>query len=346
MLTVTSYFSAAAASHTHGPGQVLTNWVWQKGATVLGTGEITQLTLPVGVHDVALTVTDSSNNKSTELTKITVLTFGYPDVESLSPTQGSVAGNFEVTITGSGFSGSPASQIVVHFGLTKLSGSPAVQVINDTTIKVVAPAQAVAVPVEVSVETLSLNAKSNSKTFTYQTATPIAWTEKLIAGIPLPTVAAFSPNGKLYVGTSEGQVAKLSLDGNFNVVDSVIKVIDANRAILGMTFDPMTTADDPDPWVYFSASDLFHKGSLSSSGNAINGKIMRARGANLDVIEDVVTGLPVADMDHGKIDCEYDFDPMLDKAYPIANHSYKLALSAVNGIVFGHKGELYIQNGR
>ena len=26
---------------------------------------------------------------------------------------------------------------------------------------------------------------------------------------------------------------------------------------------------------------------------------MRARGANLDVVEDVVTGLPVADMDHG-----------------------------------------------
>ena len=62
---------------------------------------------------------------------------------------------------------------------------------------------------------------------------------------------------------------------------------------------PMTTADDPDPWVYFSASDLFHGGSQSSSGSAINGKIMRARGANLDVVEDVVTGLPVADMDHG-----------------------------------------------
>ena len=252
---------------------------------------------------MALTVTDSSNSKSTELTKITVLAFGYPAVESLSPAQGSVAGNYEVTITGSGFSATPVSQIVVHFGLTKLSGPSAVQVVNDSTIKVMAPTQAVAVPVEVSVESLSLNVKSNGKTFTYQTATPIAWTEKLIAGIPVATVAAFSPNGKLYVGTSQGQIVKLGLDGNFNVVDSVVKVIDANRAILGMAFDPMTTADDPDPWVYFSASDLFHKGSQSSSGNAINGKIMRARGANLDVVENVVTGLPVADMDHGKKKC-------------------------------------------
>jgi len=105
---------------------------------------------------------------------------------------------------------------------------------------------------------------------------------------------------QLYIGTTEGEVVKITLDDNFNVVDAIITVIDPEHVILGMAFDPMTTADDPDPWVYFSASDLFHKGQLSSSGNGVNGKIMRAQGGNLDVVEDVVTGLPVADLDHGE----------------------------------------------
>ena len=287
-----------AASHTHGPGLVLTQWIWKKGATIIGTGELTSVSLPIGVHNVALTVVDSGNHDSTELTTITVLPKGYPDLEAISPDHGSVAGGYEVTITGSGFSSTPSAQLIVHFGLTPLTDAN-VQVVSDTIIKVVAPYQAVAVPVLVNVESLALNATSNIKTFTYETATPIAWTEKLVTGIALPTTAAFSPNGKLYVATSGGQIAILSLDANFNVVDAVQKVIDPTRSIHGMAFDPMTTADDQDPWVYFSASDLFHGGSQSSSGSAINGKIMRARGANLDVVEDVVTGLPVADMDHG-----------------------------------------------
>ena len=321
----------------------MTEWIWKKGATVIGVGETSQLTLPVGVHNVALTVVDNGNFDSTELTTVTVLPFGYPDVVSLTPSKGSVAGNYEVTIKGSGFTATSASQIVVHFGLMKLQGIPAVAVVDDSTIKVVAPFQSVAVAVEVSVESLTLNAKSNSKTFTYETATPISWTEKLISGLPSATVAAFSPNGKLYVGTSQGSIAKITLDANFNVIDSIIAVIDANRAILGMAFDPMTTADDPDPWVYFSASDLFHRGSQSSSGSAINGKIMRARGANVDVVENVVTGLPVADMDHGEF--KY-ISKMPALRFRELKTNYFCGCAAVNGIVFGHNGELYFQIGR
>ena len=245
---------------------------------------------------MALTVIDSGGNDSTEQTTITVLPFGYPDIESISPASGSVSGGYEVTITGSGFSFSP-SEIIVHFGLTDLTGGD-LQIIDANTIKFNAPFEIVAVPVQVSVESIPLGATSNSILFTYETAIPIAWTEKLITAVGKCTVAAFSPNGKLYVGTSEGNIAKITLDSSFNVVDAAVSVIDPDRAILGMAFDPMATADDPDPWVYFSASDLFHGESQSSFSNAINGKIMRARGANLDIVEDVVTGLPVADMDH------------------------------------------------
>jgi len=290
-----SIFISLAPSHTHGIGLTLTGYTWKDGATIVGTGELTDLTFPVGVHNVVLKVTDSGGNDSTEETTITVLPFGYPDSESLSPSSGSVSGGYEVIITGSGFTFS-SSEIIVHFGLTDLTGGD-LQIIDANTIKVNAPMQTVAVPVQVSVESIPLGATSNSILFTYETAIPIDWTEKLIASLAKCTAAAFSPSGKLYVSTSSGEVAKI-IDNNFNVVDAVVSMVAPGRAVLGLAFDPMGTADDVDPWVYFSASDLFHGGSLSSSGNAINGKIMRARGANLDTVEEIITGLPVADMDH------------------------------------------------
>ena len=318
----------------------LTQWIWKIGANVVGTGEVTTLRLPVGVHAVTFSVTDSGMHESSEDTTVTVLPFGYPDLESLTPLQGSVAGGYQVTIKGSGFSS--ASELIVHFGLTDMTGTD-IQVVDATTITVFAPYQTVAVPVELSVESIPLNARSNSITFTYETAVPIQWTSKVIAAFPSVTVAAFSPDGKLYAASSQGQIARISLDSDFNVVSAVVALIDPNRAILGMAFDPMTAADSLDPWVYFSSSDLFHGGSQSSSGAAINGKIQRARGANLEIVEDVVTGLPVADMDHGKLTnlCMVG----LPQIY-FSDSSFVLFDSAVNGIVFGDVGEIYFQIGR
>jgi hypothetical protein len=90
------------------------------------------------------------------------------------------------------------------------------------------------------------------------------------------------------------------MNANYTAVTSIVTaIVQPNRAILGITFDPMD-AGNPLPPVYISSSLLFHGESKSSSGTSINGKISRVTGANLDVIEDVVTGLPVCDLDHGK----------------------------------------------
>jgi len=263
---------------------------------VLGTGEKINLTLPVGQHTVALTVTDSGGNDSTEVTTMTVLPSGFPDVESLSPARGSVSGGYEVTISGSGFTS--ASEIIVHFGLSRLTGSD-IQVVNAKTIKLLAPMEAVAVPVQVKVESIPLKATSSSKQFTFETPIPIAWNTKYITAFESVSVAAFGPDGKLYAGNTKGQIARISLDEEFNKKETVVFTVAPWRAILGMAFDPMTTADETNPPVYFSSSQLYHGGIDSSSGKSINGKIQRASGANLDKIEDIVTGLPVADMDHG-----------------------------------------------
>ena len=283
-------------SHTHGPGLVLTEWTWKKGSTVLGTGQTANLKLPVGKHTVSLTVTDSGMFASTEATTMTVNPFGYPYVGSLSPSSGNIAGGYAVTINGSGFSS--ATDLIVHFGLTKIKGS-AIQVVNQSTIKVFAPVETVAVPVQVAVESISLGATSNAMTFTY-VSVPIQWDSKQLATFDdSPTAGCFGPDGKLYIGTGQGKLTKITLDNNFNVVNAVVSTVSQWRAILGITFDPMS-ANNENPPVYFTSSQLFHGESRSSAGKAINGRIQRASGANLDVVEIIVSGLPVADMDHGK----------------------------------------------
>jgi hypothetical protein len=72
---------------------------------------------------------------------------------------------------------------------------------------------------------------------------------------------------------------------------------------LGLGIDPTDPKEHPD--IYFSASAFFHKALLSSSGRAINGRIRRASGANLETVADIITGLPVSDIDHGLNSVEF-----------------------------------------
>lgn len=302
----------ASPSHTHGPGLELTSHIWREGSTILGSGTTANLNLTLGEHTVALTVTDSGQNSNTELTTMTVFPFGSPDVVSLSPSTGGTFGGYEVNINGFGFSS--AADLIVNFGLIKISGN-AITVVNENTIKVTAPRMSVAVPVKVSVENIALGLTSNYRLFTYETPIAIKWKSKQITTLTSVSVASYGPDGNLYVGSTKGQLAKIILDDDFNIVSSVITSATPFRAILGMAFDPLD-AGLVNPPVYFTSSYLFHGESNSSSGNAINGKVHRASGANLDFIETIVSGLPVADLDH-----------------------------AVNAIEFGDQGEIYIQIG-
>jgi glucose/arabinose dehydrogenase len=125
----------------------------------------------------------------------------------------------------------------------------------------------------------------------------------------------YRPDGRLYIGNTKGQLGKITLNDNFDaVVSSVIStIVSADRGIHGIAFDPLESADVQNPTIYVSTSDIFHGESRSSFGLAINGKIQTVKGANLDKVTDIVTGLPVSELDH-----------------------------AVNGIYFGNNGELYI----
>ena len=282
-------------SHTHGIGLILTSWTWKKGAQTLGTGEVTSFTLPVGTHDISLTVVDNGNFQSTEAATVTVYPFGFPDVATLTPSSGSIMGGERITIRGSGFTYS-AVDTIVYFGIDTLTGS-AIQIINATTITVSSPQIPLSLPVRVSVQTPL--GRSKEATYTYVSSTPISFSTTKLMDFVQPTSVEFGPDGKLYVGSLKGTLSKITFNNEYTSVVSVVSaVVQFDRAILGIAFDPMD-AGNPLPPIYISSSFLFHKESKSSSGNAINGKISRIRGANFDIIEDVVTGLPVCDLDHG-----------------------------------------------
>jgi IPT/TIG domain len=282
-------------SHTHGPGLVLDQWIWKEGAKVLATGQTANLNLAVGEHSVVLTVLDSGGNDSAETFTVSIQPFGFPSISVTSPSAGTMNGNQLITITGSGFNFT-AAQTYVHFGLVNLTGS-AIQVINRTTITVLSPPVAIATPVSVSVSTpIGI---STAVTFTYEASSPIAFDSAKLVDLGSATVATFGPDEKLYVGTLYGKLAKITLNSDFTAVASMtISTVTNYKAILGIAFDPMD-AGNPNPPVYISSSYFFHGESNNTFGEAINGKVHRVTGANLDVVQNIIVGLPVSDSDHG-----------------------------------------------
>jgi hypothetical protein len=210
-----------------------------------------------------------------------------------------------VTIKGFGFNFT-SSEITVHFGSHNLTGPEQITVVDSFTILVhQAPAQALAFPVNVAVST-PIGERSNSAIYTYISGQTIEWSWFPLLDMFGPTSITFDHNKKLYIGTIDGKVAKLTLnDAGDTIVESLVSTIVADsdphrqRSIFGLAFDPMD-AGLANPPLYLSHSQTFHGEPNSSSGGAINGKISRLSGANLDVLTDVVTGLPVSDHDHGE----------------------------------------------
>jgi hypothetical protein len=96
---------------------------------------------------------------------------------------------------------------------------------------------------------------------------------------------------------------------------NLTKLLSSECHSLGIAFDPLD--DKPDPDVYFTFNPFFHKGTLSSSGMTIGGRVRMASGPSLQTLTDIIIGLPVSDLDHG-----------------------------LNAIEFGDNGELFMTSGR
>lgn len=236
-------------SHTHASGATLTLWVWKKSNNIVGFGETPEISFGVGVHELTLTVTDSTGDVASDVTTVTIRPFGYPDVVSLTPDSGEFASGQQVIIMGSGFN----ANAIVKFGDAALSGND-IEVIDQNTIKVlIAPLGTTSGAVPVSVVTNF--GESNSVGYTYYDGVPVSFlTGTIKTGIFGPTCLSFGPDGRLYVATQGGDIIRFTLDEYYNVVDELTSSIVSQseppyRTILGIAFDP--TDDDPDnPTVY------------------------------------------------------------------------------------------------
>ncbi len=137
-----------------------------------------------------------------------------------------------------------------------------------------------------------------------------------------PTSIALGPDLRLYIGTMDGFVFRVSVDYFTNeVIDRCQSSAPGpNRAVLGLAFNPYEM-DPSDIRLYITTSTLFWKsrGDADNVGWA-NGKVQLMKrdvgGFCLGVVKDVVSGLPVSNYDH-----------------------------AVNGMSFDSQGNLYIAVG-
>jgi IPT/TIG domain/Malectin domain len=279
-------------SHTHGQQYSIASYIWKKGADVIGTGVSPTLLLPTGDNVVTLTVTDTSGSISHSTTTIPVKPKGFPELFSLSPLTGAAAGGTTVTLVGQDIG--TATQ--VRFGKIMLSGS-AITSINSGSISFQTPGPAVGVPVKVSV--ITPIGESNQLTFTYVASSPIQFSGQQLMTINKPTALAFGPDGKLYVATQEGKLSRVTLNDAYDGVVNIVTSTITTDCILGIAFNPLETPEMGDNIsVYISVSKIYHGEIKSSSGDAINGRIKRVRGAQLDDIVDIVKNLPVSQLDH------------------------------------------------
>lgn len=123
--------------------------------------------------------------------------------------------------------------------------------------------------------------------------------------VPLPNTNGYpyssvviGPDGKLYAGTLMGDILRfpINADGKLGPADVITTLktytgSTVNRALIGMVFDPQSTATNPILWVshnywpFLSAPDW-------------TGKITRLSGANLQNAQDYVINLPRSYKDH------------------------------------------------
>ena len=279
-------------SHTHGPGQSLVSFIWKQGFKVIGNGENTTLSLPVGEHSISLTVADTSGDENTDTTTVTVLPETFPEIISISPKEGSIMGGTTITITGSGFT----SVTSVQFGLIRFDMQD-ITIVSPNVITLVSPVSALSVPAPISI--ITRTGESNIKLFKYLSSIPVQFTASELIAFGAPTAIAFGPDSKLYVGSYNGMLAKYTMNDSFDtILSSVVTTVERYRGIFGITFDPLDNANTMNPTVYVTTANIYHDESRNSFGDAINGKVLAVSGANLDTIVEIITGLPVSSADH------------------------------------------------
>jgi hypothetical protein len=105
------------------------------------------------------------------------------------------------------------------------------------------------------------------------------------------TTLAIGPDGKLYASTIDGKIKRFTIksDGTLDVPQVMTPV--GNRMIIGLAFDPASTATNPIVWITHSTLAFV-------DGPQWDGKLTRLSGANLESVQNVLVNLPRSYKDH------------------------------------------------
>jgi hypothetical protein len=120
---------------------------------------------------------------------------------------------------------------------------------------------------------------------------------KSVASGTLFSSLTIGPDGKLYVATLEGYIIRYTINPDGTLTGAqTINTVRANeggdRAIIGLVFDPTSTAGNLILWVS-------HNGEyIQSAAPDWTGKIARLSGANLENFQNYVVNLPHSYKDH------------------------------------------------
>ncbi|MCM3873211.1 MAG: PA14 domain-containing protein [Pyrinomonadaceae bacterium] len=151
-------------------------------------------------------------------------------------------------------------------------------------------------------------------TMSFTTGTGMGGTDTSVSFQKIPLVTApvktytsvlLGPDGKLYAGTVNGEILRFAInaDGTLGAPQSITSLQTANggsRLLIGLKFDPSSTAGDLILWASHSAFTF-------SNGPDWAGKITRLSGADLETVVDYVVGLPRSTRDH--VTNQIDFGP-------------------------------------
>ncbi len=112
------------------------------------------------------------------------------------------------------------------------------------------------------------------------------------------TAVEIGPDNKLYAATLTGKILRFNIlpDGTLGTFQTINSVVSANgglRTIIGLKFDPSSTADNLKLWI---TNNYFWNGQ--SPAQDWSGKITLLSGPDLGVVQDYVVGLPRSIRDH------------------------------------------------
>jgi glucose/arabinose dehydrogenase len=225
-----------------------------------------------------------------------------PPVINSAPSSGSTLGGNNVEITGMGFF--PSDEVIVHWGASDLTGA-LLQVTSGQIQLVTPPSNGL---IHVTVETP--NGVSDSFPYLYSSdgPAPVDFTMTNVAAVAAPSQAAWGPDQRLYVASVAGTITALAFDDRYNVTNTqVITTLEtnSNNNILGIAFNPF---DDPyNPRIYVAHGQLFANGGACFDGfSPYSGAVSILGGTNFETVEQLISGLPVSNHDHGINGLQFD----------------------------------------